>query len=601
MAAPAPDYRATVQAQWDANLRQNAQAIATAQAAVATPPPARPAVQQRAPAAEASPIPTAAATSSTPPAPAHAPSGVASLGGVTAAWLLLAALTAWGLRWVQERRPGGLVGAGWGCWFLVLVLPLAVSVWTTAAFIVRAAPGGGLLLLLLAGGGAARWGYRRWAARGDVGRPRDWLVPDFIPCGPHGKRLGYITIVGGAGGTGKSFLLLDLLVAALAGQPWMGMLVRRLTSVVFVDLEMDADEFWARVAAVCAGRGVPLVAIRGMIHYLPLKAYGEDLHVPSPQERAKGERAAGQERVRAVIARHRAQLALVDSLSYGGGTEPGDQAGWKRVLLPPHGLESWGCPVLTIDHVTVRNGRVEKLAGGQNKLWIARSIFLLEPAGAGALKVTHAKASFGRQQEPFLLQRAFVADPATGVLEAVRFTRPDVEAGSTGRGAVLWSASTKGVARPGTVPEGIAAALAPAPVALRPRLVVVPPLPAEDGKSVAVRPKGGEVPQGNASPSAFPTGEVGAGERSPGEHPVTVGDAAGALGGRRGHALIDAKVLAAVRGGADAGDRIALAEATGYAPKTISNSLSRLRKAELLPRPVGRAVAVLEGAEGASA
>jgi len=59
-------------------------------------------------------------------------------------------------------------------------------------------------------------------------------------------------------------------------------------------------------------------------------------------------------------------------------------------------------------------------------------------------------------------------------------------------------------------------------------------------------------------------------------------------------------VLAAVRGGADAGDRIALAEATGYAPKTISNSLSRLRKAELLPRPVGRAVAVLEGAEGAS-
>ena len=274
------------------------------------------------------------------------------------------------------------------------------------------------------------------------------------------------------------------------------MLVRRLTSVVFVDLEMDEDEFWARVAAVCAGRGVPLEAIRGMIHYLPLKAYGEDLHVPSPQERAKGERAAGQERVRAFIARHRAQLALVDSLSYGGGTEPGDQAGWKRVLLPPHGLERWGCPVLTIDHVTVRNGKVEKLAGGQNKLWIARSIFLLEPAGAGALKVTHAKASFGRQQEPFLLQREFVSDPATGVLEAVSFTRPDVEAGSTGRGVLLWSASTKGVARPGKVPEGSPAALAPAPVALRPRLVVVPPLPAEDGTPVAVRPKEGKFPRG---------------------------------------------------------------------------------------------------------
>jgi hypothetical protein len=594
---PVPDYSATVQAQWDASLQRNAEALATSQAAVQAASRSQAAVQRVAEPAAAVPAPTAAVAAPAHPTPTYALSGMASLGGLTTAWLLLASLTAWGLRWAQERRPGGLVSAGWGCWFLVLFLPLMISLWTTVAFVLRAVPGGGLLLLVLVGAGAGWWGVRRWTARGQAGRPRDWLVPDFIPCGPYGKKLGYITIVGGAGGTGKSLLLIDLLVAALAGQTWMGMAVRRLTSVAFVDLEMDQDEFWSRVAAVCAGRGVPLEAIRSMIHYLPLKEYGEDLHVPSPQERAKGERAAGQERVRAFIARHRAQLALVDSLSYGGGTEPGDQAGWKRVMLPPLGLESWGCPVLTIDHVQVRNGKVEKLAGGQNKLWIARSIFLLEPTRAGALKVTHAKASFGRQQEPFLLQREFVSDPETGVLVVVSFTRPDVAT----RPAPA-AATTKRIARPGKAPEGVP--VAPPPVPLRPRLAVVPPPPAEDDVEADVRPQAGERPRGSIPRRPVPVGDTGLGGPSPGDTPRTVGDAGGDTGGElRGHAAIDAKVLAAVatRGA----DKAALTEATGYAPKTCANSLSRLRKAGVLPRPAGLPAALLEApgarAEGATA
>jgi hypothetical protein len=51
------------------------------------------------------------------------------------------------------------------------------------------------------------------------------------------------------------------------------------------------------------------------------------------------------------------------------------------------------------------------------------------------------------------------------------------------------------------------------------------------------------------------------------------------------HAALDAKILAAVAtAGADGVDKKALAAATGYAPKTVANSLARLRARGALPR-----------------
>jgi hypothetical protein len=238
----------------------------------------------------------------------------------------------------------------------------------------------------------------------------------------------------------------------------------------------------------------------------------------------------------------------------------------------------------------MRNGRLV-LAGGENKQWIARSIFVLEKAAGGALKVTHLKASFGREQGAFLLHREFVSDPATGVLELVSFTRPDIP---EGRHPV--ATTTKGVARPGKAPE----AVPPAPLPLRPGLVMLP----VGDETGAVRPQAGERPQGIIPKRPVPVGDTGSGEPSPGDTPRTVEDAAGhggcPGGALRGHAALDAKVLAAVRARGGAADKSALAEATGYAPKTVANALARLRKTQVLPRPKGSAAGNVVRAESRS-
>lgn len=291
-----------------------------------------------------------------------------------------------------------------------------------------------------AAGGAGRAATVK-AAAGTAGRRtlvghREWIVPDLIPTGVTLRhwawplvpdaRLGYLSAVAAAAGTGKSFLLLYLAACCLTGRPFLDLPARHLKSIVFSDLEMDRLEFETRLAAVCVGLGLTRREYRAVqrgLHYVDLKSEGLSLYVPTAEERAKGETAAGMERLRAVCRRYRAELVLNDSLSYGSRLAPSDQQGWARVMQPPEGLASLGPPVLTIDHATTSQGKA-KMAGGQIKLWDVRALFFLERRAAGAIRFVHEKASFGQQREPFVYTQTFEAAP-NGTLTSVVFRRAD--------------------------------------------------------------------------------------------------------------------------------------------------------------------------------
>jgi hypothetical protein len=367
---------------------------------------------------------------------------------------------------------------------------------------------------------------------------RQWLCEPFVPYGPLGQwpPKSYVAALAAARGTGKSYLLLDFGIAALSGQPWLGFPVRHCASVLYVDFELDAQAHAERADLLARGRG--LARVPPGLHYLDLS--GESLHVPTPEvaRKAREERrgrwggagaaldalgvwaralgvdtswsgwgATAQERIVLRARSVKAQVILVDSLTIGGGTAPGDQEGWGRVL---RGLQGWGgVPVLVLDHVAPTGH------GGMVGLWLkeglVRSVLKLQRQAGGAIKVVHDKANFSEQLAPFVVQPDWRKD-ARGRLVAVTFRRADT-------------------------PQAPATP-APAPA---PR-----PLPA-----LRLVPRAADEP------------------------------AAGVL---RGHDAVDARVLGAVREGTPAADTDALAAATGYAPKTIRNVRSRLRKKGLLPR-----------------
>ena len=98
-------------------------------------------------------------------------------------------------------------------------------------------------------------------------KPKRWVLDGLIPCGPNRPwwavlapwwwpARGYITNVLGTGGVGKSFLLLDLAIAALTGGEWLGRPVRRCRSVLYADAELEVEVCRQRAYTLARGRAV---------------------------------------------------------------------------------------------------------------------------------------------------------------------------------------------------------------------------------------------------------------------------------------------------------------------------------------------------------
>jgi hypothetical protein len=383
----------------------------------------------------------------------------------------------------------------------------------------------------------------------------------LVPYGPAAERRGYVTAILGSRGTGKSVALVDLAISLLNGEPWWGLRGRHARNILIVDLELDGESFRERAAAVARGHGLPHVP-KGL-HYLNL--YGDSLAVPDPAAPVKDEPsllltgarflralgveatygATGMERVALRARRVRADAVCIDSLTLGSiGSALSDTNGWNRELSA---LEGLGVPIVVIDHLGKNAGA--GAAGSFLKEARFRSVVTLTRERGGALKVEHTKSNFGAAVPTFRVVDDFTPDPSGAPRIAYRL--------AAGNPAPVANA-TPGVRAPGAGnPAPVAFASArPAPAPLpRPVLRLVPP---------AVAPIGD-------------TGEL------------------------RGHAAVDAKVLAAVRQRGGDVDKAALAEATGYAPKTVANALARLRKAQLLPRPAAPATRLVVRPESRSA
>jgi hypothetical protein len=402
-----------------------------------------------------------------------------------------------------------------------------------------------------------------------------WLIDRLVPYGPVREGRCYATGLVARRGTAKSYLAVDAAIALCIGGEWMGHRCRRCASVLYGDLELDAETFWRRAWAVARGRGLDRPPPN--LHYLDLSAH--TLRVPTEEEAERERRrratrwggAGGTLDAAAALLRRagfeatwgcggmdrlwlrcravRAQACVVDSLTLGGGVALGDHDGWRRLLRR---LERFGISVLAVDH-TDKTGE-SGMVGAFTKEGLVRSVLQLERLGPGRIAVTATKSNFGPALPPWTVRDDFAAD-ATGRLVAVTFAR-------------------------------VVDPTSPVPLTHAPQRAATSSL-------VQERPAPRPLPRRAEPPAA----------RAPASTPrpalrlvAPVGDDQ-TLGGLRGHAAIDAKVLAAVRAGAPA-DKAALGAQLAYSPKTVANSLARLRKAGALPRPGPRPAGHVVGAGG---
>jgi hypothetical protein len=255
----------------------------------------------------------------------------------------------------------------------------------------------------------------------------------------------------------------------------------------------------------------------------------------------------------------RAQAVGIDSLTLGAmGAALSDPTGWNRLLAA---LEGLGVPLIVLDHLG-KDGDAGAV-GSFLKEARFRSVLTLRREAPGVLRVEHPKANFGPAVPSFRVRDAHgTGDSGRPV---VTFTRA-ATAGGDGPRPDSPDSPGSPESPPDPTPRG------------------APPRPGRPGPRPLLAPR----PALRVLPPAGVQGLQGL-QRSP-ESPPPRGE-------RRVHQRIDAEVLAAVRAGAPA-DKAALGARLAYSPKTVANSLSRLRKAGALPRPEPRPAGHVVGAEG---
>lgn len=141
--------------------------------------------------------------------------------------------------------------------------------------------------------------------------PRRWLVDGLIPVGD-------AVLCYGDGGTGKSLLALQLLVATVLGRDWLGLPVRR-GKAIGVFCEDDADELHRRLAGILKHYGADFADLEGL-RLVPRVGMPNDLMVW--EDFKPGEETHFYTQLMNLAIDSGAQLVVLDSLhDFFGGNE----------------------------------------------------------------------------------------------------------------------------------------------------------------------------------------------------------------------------------------------------------------------------------------
>jgi hypothetical protein len=228
-------------------------------------------------------------------------------------------------------------------------------------------------------------------------KPRRFIIGRVGP-----KR--YPLVAFGAGGVAKSYVMLACGIAIASAAPgsekWLRWPIMEHGYVCFTDFELEVEEQHRRVAALCAGMGLP---VPKRLAYLS----GVGLSTDEAFRRS-----------RAFVERYKAVAVVVDSV---GLALPGDMERGKDVLaffrryIDP--LRRLGATPLLVDHEgKLQSGERHKdksPIGSAYKSWSARSVLQFEveeyrEADATLdLRVRQTKANFAPQEKPFGVSVAF--------------------------------------------------------------------------------------------------------------------------------------------------------------------------------------------------
>ncbi|MBL8340037.1 MAG: AAA family ATPase [Rubrivivax sp.] len=232
--------------------------------------------------------------------------------------------------------------------------------------------------------------------------------------------VGFVTLLGGHGGSAKTTLATQLAICAAAARQMLGIDTMH-SAVAFYSAEDGADQMRRGVHRICRAMQIDPAELEGLLHILDMTQVDPVLfhEVSDRGGRRFGAATPTLEALRAYVERHGIRLLVIDNASDTLDASENDRArvrGFMRALARI--AAACDCAVLLLAHVdkgTSRGDRGGSESYSGSTAWhnSARSRLFLSRDREGALVLEHQKHNLGPLAEPLRM-----VWPPGGILQA---------------------------------------------------------------------------------------------------------------------------------------------------------------------------------------